>query len=295
MEAENAVSTIGIVAAKHRPEAMEWACMFATRFDELGLAVRLDEALVGICDDRFEYESREKVCETDLVVVLGGDGTLLSVARIAGPAGTLMMALDVGSLGFLAKARPEVIIEHLDEVVLGAFEIDERLMLKMTLIDSAGKVVATDTALNDIVVSARDGRKVVSLRAEIDGEELGTYRSDGLIVSTPTGSTGYTLSAGGPIVDTRISCLILTAICPHTLSSRPLVLPEYAHIRIEVPTGGKRPGEVYATGDGQVMHRVCEECAVIVTAAPTRARLVRLRQKSYFANLVDKLMPGMKD
>lgn len=295
MHAENTVSTIGIVAAKHRPDAMEWACVFATRFDELGLEVHLDEALAGVCGGHFAYESRAKLCDSDLVVVLGGDGTLLSVARIAGPSETLLMALDVGSLGFLAKARPEVIIDHLDEVVSGAFEIDERLMVQMTLVDAMGNIMAKDTALNDVVVSACDGRKVVSLRVKIDGEELGTYRSDGLIISTPTGSTGYTLSAGGPIVDTRISCLVLTAICPHTLSSRPLVLPEYAQIRIEVPADGKHPGQVYATVDGQVNHELCQECAVIVTAAPQKAKLVRLRQKSYIANLVDKLMPGMKD
>ncbi len=289
------IRTIGIVAAMHKPEAVRWAAVFAQRLAERGVTVKLDEALAEQCTGDYAFGGKDFIVDAELVLVLGGDGTLLSMARSAAPAGTALLGLDVGSFGFLAKDSPETTLEQLDRIIGRDFQIDERFMLQLTVRNGAGGVAAQDTALNDVVISTGDGRRVVSLQTWVNGDEIGTYRADGLIVSTPTGSTGYNLSAGGPIADAQMSCMILTPVCPHTLSSRPLVLPAAAEVKVCVPPDGKRPGAVMATVDGQEKHPVDADGCVVVTQAAHRARLVRLQPWSYYANLVDKLMPGLRE
>jgi len=168
-------------------------------------------------------------------------------------------------------------------------------MLQAAVQDARGNLTVEAAALNDVVISSSDRRRVVSLRTWVDGEAIATYGADGLIVATPTGSTAYNLSAGGPIVDPRLSCLILTAICPHTLCIRPLLLAASAEVRVSVPPDGKRPEQLLVTLDGQDNYAVAPDAVVTITQAPHRARLVRLTPDSYFTNLVDKLMPGLAD
>ncbi len=289
------IATIGIIAAAHKPEAVRWAGLFAQRLAELGIAVKLAEALAPHCSGEYSFGDRAFLAESDLIIVLGGDGTLLSMARCAGPAGTPLVGLDVGSFGFLAKHSPEAALKNLEAVISGDLCIDERMMLQATVQHADGSIAAEDSALNEVVIASSDGRRVVSLQTWVDGEAIGTYCADGVMVATPTGSTGYNLSAGGPIIDPRMSCMVLTAICPHTLCSRPLLLPDSVEVRIGVPADGKRPGQILATVDGQESYVVGADCTVAITKATHRARLVRLRPESYFTNLVDKLMPGLAE
>lgn len=289
------ISTVGIVAATHRPEAVEWARVFAERLSEMGAQLRLIEQLGENNEFRHCCGDQAYVAASDLIIVLGGDGTLLSVARCAGPIGTPILGLDVGSFGFLAKGEPGAAIGELDRLLAGEFAIEPRMMLRLSIEDADGTRTAEDCALNDAVVSGADGRHVVCLRTEVDGEQFGTYRADGLIVATPTGSTGYNLSAGGPIVDPRMSCMVLTAVCPHTLCYRPMVLPDHVQVRVCVPEGGKHPGVVTATVDGQKSYVLERNSSAVIEMAPHVARLVRLHDRPYFPYIVSKLMPGLAE
>jgi len=287
------ISRVGVIAATHRPEALHWAVQYTRRLRELGVEVRVSEQLRGHCGEEFAYGDKQFLADTDLVIVLGGDGTLLSMARCAGPVGTPMLGLDVGSFGFLAADAPDVTIEQLERVLTGDYMTESRQMLALSLENAAGEVIVEDSALNDVVISSRDGERMVSLQTEIDGELLGTYRADGLIVATPTGSTGYNLSAGGPVVEPNVSAIIVTAICPHTVSSRPIVLPDTVEVKVTVPRDERHTGPIRATMDGQETHAVALEWSVVVKRAAHEAHLVRLRRDFYFANLVEKLMPGL--
>ena len=287
------IGSVGVIAATHRPEAVRWAVQYVRRLRELGVEVRLAEELSGECGGEFACGDKRFLAETDLVIVLGGDGTLLSMARSAGPAGTPMLGVDVGSFGFLAADAPDVTMAQLEQVLAGDCIIENRQMLALALEDAAGKVMVEDSALNDVVISSGEGERMVSLKTEFDGEVLGTYRADGLIVATPTGSTGYNLSAGGPVVEPNVAGIIVTAICPHTVSCRPIVLPDTAEIRISKARDDRHPSPICATVDGQETHAVGLDWVVTVRRAAHEARLVRLRQRSYFANLVEKLMPGL--
>lgn len=289
------IDTVGIVAAMHRPEAIEWARAFAGRLAEMGAQLRLIDELGDCRTAGCSCGDQAYVAASDLIIVLGGDGTLLSVARCAGPIGTPILGLDVGSFGFLAKGEPRAAIGELDRVLAGEFAIEARMMLKLSVQDAEGRIATEDCALNDVVVSGADGRHVVCLRTEVDGEQFGTYRADGLIVATPTGSTGYNLSAGGPIVDPRLSCIVLTAVCPHTLCYRPMVLPDHVQVRVSVPAGGKHPGVVAATVDGQKSYTIERDSSAIIEKAPHMARLVRLHDRPYFPYIVAKLMPGLAE
>ncbi len=289
------IKTVGIVAAIHRPDALEWARVFAGRLMSMGANLRLISGLGEHCEPGLDCGDQSFVAESDLIIVLGGDGTLLSVARCAGPIGTPILGLDVGSFGFLAKGEPGAAMNDIERLLAGDFAIERRMMLKLSVYDAEGRLTAEDNALNDAVVSGADGRRVVCLRMEVDGEQFGTYRADGLIVATPTGSTGYNLSAGGPIVDPRLSCIILTAVCPHTLCYRPMVLPDHVRVRIRVPEGGKHPGLVTATADGQERYEIERTGSVVIEKAPHTAGLVRLHDRPYFPYIVEKLMPGLAE
>jgi NAD+ kinase len=294
MTCKSKISSVGIAAAMHKPEAVRWARQFACRLAELGVAVRLAGALQDHCQGDYGFGDEQYLAESDLVIVLGGDGSLLLMARSAAPLGTPVLGLDVGSFGFLSQDDPQYAFEHLEQLHSGHYRLEERLMLQATVQDSTGRVKAQENALNDAVVSCHDGRRVVSLEAFIDEDCIGDFRADGLIVATPTGSTGYSLSAGGPIVSPQVACMTLTAICPHTLGFRPLVIPAESQVRITVPEGGKRPGAIFLTIDGQQQHEVGELDSVIVTRAPYTVKLARMQSKSYVANLVDKLMSGLR-
>ncbi|UCC81636.1 MAG: NAD(+)/NADH kinase [Gemmatimonadota bacterium] len=234
--------------------------------------------------------------EIDLLVTLGGDGALLGGARWAGPAGTPVLGVNLGRLGFLTASGLEELEESLARIAGGDFVLDTRMGLEARL-EHRRDEAEPFYALNDAVLHRGGLVRVVHLKVWVDEDEVGLYRGDGVIVATPTGSTAYSLSAGGPIVDPRLDAIVVTPICPHTLAVRPLVLRASAQITLEVVSS---PEDLILTIDGQVGSQLKPGDRVVVCKAPEPVRLVRLPGQSFFSLLRRKLKwgdvsEGMKD
>jgi NAD+ kinase len=222
----------------------------------------------------------------ELIVVMGGDGTILSVARHYGALGLPIFGVNVGGLGFLTEISLDELYSCMEEHVLtGSFEVEKRLVLTATL-RRGGRAVWQENVLNDAVINKGALARIAELTTFIDDEYLTTYRADGLIVATPTGSTAYTLSAGGPIVYPTLRHLILLPICPHTLSNRPLILPETVTVAITLDEKGQ---DLYLTLDGQVGQALQPGDRVEVKSADYHLKLVKSPHRSHFEVLRTKL------
>ena len=243
-----AVKTVGIFAkpnssraTKLVPELLRWLAHHGieARFDNE--TARYAGMLVGL--------DRQHVPEgCNLAIVLGGDGTLLSAARAVGNRAIPLLAINLGGLGFLTAITTEDLFPELERAIAGSLKITRRKMLSVSLVRE-NATVATYQALNDVVIAKSAIARMVYLEAWADGSFVCEYKADGLIVSTPTGSTAYSLSAGGPIIYPTMDSICLTPICPHTLTNRPLIIPAEMGVRVVSKALGE---EAYLTVDGQV-------------------------------------------
>lgn len=224
----------------------------------------------------------------DLLVTLGGDGTLLRGARWAGPAGTPVLGVNLGRLGFLTSIALDEVEGALAHVAAGDIVLDERMALEVR-VEQGGASSEPYFALNDAVLHKGGFARLFLLRICVEDEEVGLYRADGVIVSTPTGSTAYSLSAGGPILDPRLDAIVTTPISPHTLAVRPLVLPADAQVTIEAVSA---PEDVTLTIDGQVGSALRPGDRVTVRKAQQPVHLVRLPGQSFFSLLRRKFIWG---
>ena len=224
----------------------------------------------------------------DLVVTLGGDGTLLSVARHPAP-GVPVLGVDIGgTLGFLTACNPAEFPRLLEAALSGKAAVEPRRLLAVTVTE-AGQPPRRYRVVNDAVVSRTALARIATIRVAADGAIVSRFRGDGIIVSTPTGSTGYNLSTGGPILAPRMPAITLTPICPHTLSLRPLVLPD--SVRLELAVEGD-PSEVYLTLDGQEGFPVSSAMKIAIARAPIAVGLIRHSEDSFFDVLAGKLAFG---
>jgi NAD+ kinase len=226
------------------------------------------------------------VARGDLVVAFGGDGTILLAARHIGSKGTPILGVNLGKLGFLAELSPEEIPHAVPDLIAGKFAVEERLVLEAAVPSQPGMVVR---GLNDIVVDKSRSSRMISMQTNIDGAFAVTYRGDGLIVSTPTGSTGYALSNGGPIVIPTCDVFGITPIAPHTLNGRPLIVPATSNITITVEAPA---GEVLLSADGQEEALLRPPIEIVIRKAGYRVRLVKRQDRSYFEVLRAKLFWG---
>jgi NAD+ kinase len=284
------VTSVGLVVRPESAEALAVAGDLAAELARRGVPLRVDPGLAGLAPSA-ETGEAAFVLGADLVLAFGGDGTLLGVARAAAPLGTLVLGVDVGSFGFLAEEAPAAVREGLDDVLAGRCELDERMMLEVE-VRRGEEVEESYLALNDAVVARATYRHLARLRCEVDGHHLATYPADGLIVATPTGSTAYNLSAGGPIVDPTVDCFLVAAICPHTLYSRPLVVDAGRVMEIRLEPRPGRDDALCLTADGLPPRCLEEGERVVIRRAACRARLVHLCRRSFFDRLRDKLSWG---
>lgn len=239
------------------------------------------------CRPQFRYTDREAVPDwIECAIVLGGDGTLIQAARDLAGSNIPLLGVNMGTLGYLAQiGREEDIFPALDELIADRYGLEQRIMLKGTVI-SDGKVVAEDIALNDIVLS-RMGRNMICFNLSIDGEFLNDYSADGIIAATPTGSTAYNLSAGGPIAVPDSEMILLTPICPHTLNSRSVVLAPDRVIELEI-TGRGETGK-FLSFDGDTQVNLKNGDLVRIERSETVTTLVRLKKVSFLENLRDRM------
>jgi len=226
--------------------------------------------------------------QVDLMIVLGGDGTLLSAARALGSHKVPILAVNLGGLGFLTSVTLDELYPLLEQVVAGKHRISERMMLDAAIL-RGGQPTERQCALNDAVANKAALARMLDFDVHVDGNHVGRYRADGLVVATPTGSTAYSLAAGGPIIDPDLDAFVITPICPHMLTNRPLVVPDTARIDLDF-TAADEP--VYITLDGQIGFQLKPQDRVSITKSKSRVALVRPPSKTYFEVLRSKLKWG---
>ena len=280
---------IGIVAKTDRQEARTVVPQLLEWCRARGLQPLCEKETAGVCPEAAVATAMrpELPAQVDLLLVLGGDGTLLSMARLVGDLGVPILGVNLGGLGFLTALTVEELFPALEAYLSGGLVIEERMMLAAG-VSRQGERLSEYVALNDMVITKSAMSRIIRLEVAIDGQLATGYRADGLIISTPTGSTAYGLSAGGPIVFPTMDAVVLTPICSHTLTNRPIVLPASQRIEVTLLTDQ----DVMLTADGQVGFALKPLDTVEVRCAAARTRLLRFPQKHFFSVLRTKLKWG---
>jgi NAD+ kinase len=281
------IRTVGLVVKRDRPRAARLARRMMTWLARRRVRVLVDaEANVTGAAAR----SKDTLArEADLLVVLGGDGTLLSIARRTSRR-VPILGVNMGELGFLTEIAEREAMPMLDQVLAGRFELDRRMMLS-TAVTRGTQVARRSRALNDVVITNGALARIIEFTVSVDGLLLATYRADGVIVATPTGSTAYSLSAGGPIVEPTVEVLLVSPISPHTLSNRPVVLPPDAVVRVAV---APHEQDALLTIDGQEGMPLAGGDVVEVRRDRTAVSLVRSPHRTYYDVLRSKLGWGAR-
>jgi NAD+ kinase len=283
-----AVRTVGIFSKPNSAPAMELVPELLGWLAQRGIESRLDRETARYAGTLPGLDREHVPMGCDLAVVLGGDGTLLSAARAVGNRAIPLLAVNLGGLGFLTSIPMEDLFPELERALTGSQEVMRRKMLRVSLI-RAGKAVAEYQALNDVVIAKSAIARIVDLEAWAGDSFICEYKADGLIISTPTGSTAYSLSAGGPIVYPTVNAICLTPICPHMLTNRPLIVPSEMPIRI---VSKALDEDAYLTVDGQIGSPLEGGDAVECSIADFDVLLINTPDKTFFDVLRQKLKWG---
>jgi NAD+ kinase len=281
------VTRVGIVAKTDAPEAVVTGLLEWLHARNVAVMLEKETATLAPAATVAVATKSELPSLVDLIVVLGGDGTLLSMARAVGDLGVPLLGVNVGGLGFLTATTLDEMFPAVEAALAGRMRVDDRMLLHAHVVRN-GETLGDYVALNDVVITKSAMSRIINLSVSVEAQHATSYRADGLIISTPTGSTAYCLSAGGPIVYPAVDAIVLTPIASHTLTNRPIVLPG-AH-RIEVTLNTDQ--EVMLTLDGQVGVPLRERDVVAVKKASATIRLLRFPQKDFFTVLRTKLKWG---
>jgi NAD+ kinase len=277
---------IGLVGnRRYRPIGTILSAL-AAEAPALGVRLFLEPELASLVPGR--SAGALDAAQLDMLVSLGGDGTLLRGARLACLRGIPILGINLGRVGFLAAAGPETATETLRRLVRGEYTIESRLALSTRVGGRAEEFLA----VNDVVIHKGGIARVIRVSVAVDGQEVGTYSGDGIIVSTPTGSTAYSMSAGGPVVVPGVDAVVVTAICPHTLAVRPLVTPASATLSLRVLDPVPSPEELIVSIDGQVAAKLQPREEVTVVRATRPVLLAQAGAESFFVRLREKLQWG---
>jgi NAD+ kinase len=283
---EGVPRTVGLVIKRQHPDATALAASVARRLRTRGVAVLADQPLDGV--DATIADNHEIVATADLVIALGGDGTLLRTARLVGPRGLRIFGVNLGGLGFLTEVSTADALTAVDRVLAGDFHMDRRATLAVR-VDRGGTRIAESQVLNDAVINKSALARIIDLSTSVDGEYLCVYKADGLIVATPTGSTAYSLSAGGPVVSPSVGVVILSPICPHTLTQRPLVVSDSSTVRVALRAVDQ---DVVLTLDGQEGVPLRDGDVIEIAKSPHEVCLVRTGTRGFLTVLREKLHWG---
>jgi NAD+ kinase len=280
---------VGLYSKPNIPRAQEIVPTLYAWLCERGLTVRFDEQTGIYLNRRDEAVDRRKVHDNcDLVIVLGGDGTLLAAARALAGRPVPIFPVNLGNLGFLTAITIDEIYPELERALKGEYRVAERRMLHCEL-HRGSRIIGQYEALNDVVLTKASLARMIEVEAWVDQHFVCTYRADGLIVSTPTGSTAYSLSAGGPIVFPSVATLLITPICPHMLTNRPVLVPDSSVIQI---TSRSLADGAYLTIDGQVGEPVDRGDRVVCQRSDKCVYLIRPPRMMFFDVLREKLSWG---
>jgi NAD+ kinase len=283
-----AFQTIGLIAKHQDPGVADTLAKLLADLRKRGQEVLLDESVA----DYFRHHGetavdRDTLAErSDLVIVVGGDGTMLNAGRSVAETNVPMLGINLGRMGFLADVSPNDMHLRLDEILNGRYCEEQRSLLHTTVYRH-GKAVSESDALNDVVVHKWDIARMIELDTAIDGQFLYSLRADGLIVSTPTGSTAYALSGGGPILEPTLPALVLVPVCPHTLSNRPLVVSD--QVCIEILVQGDDHNQSQITCDGQLNFGLLTGDVVRIRRKAETMRLIHPEHHDHFDVMRRKL------
>jgi NAD+ kinase len=292
--AQPSIKRIGVVVKPHQPDALQTLCRLTEWLSQR------DIKLVGgpeIERERIEHQTgcviesvkEEALAKTvDLMLVLGGDGTMIATARMLGDIEVPVMGVNYGGLGYLAEFPLEELFSALEAILAGDYKVQERLMLAVEL-RRGEELITKNRVLNDVVVNKSALARIIEIETYLNNQFLNRFRADGLIVSTPTGSTAYNLSAGGPIIFPSMNAVVITPICPFTLSNRPIVVPDDSVIEVRLMTKNE---EVALTLDGQVGFPLQAGDRALIRKSNATFNLVQPANRNYFDVLRDKLKWG---
>ena len=291
---ESEIKRIGVVVKPHQPDALETLCRLTSWLNEHGIA------LVGLPEierERIEHETGCPVTvvddtdiakQVDLMLVLGGDGTMIATARMVADTELPVMGVNYGGLGYLAEFPIEELFPALEAILRGEYQMQKRVMLSVEMW-RGDELVTRNRVLNDVVVNKSALARIIEIEAYLNRQFVNSFRADGLIVATPTGSTAYNLSAGGPIIFPSMNAVVITPICPFTLSNRPIVVPDDSVIEIRLMTKNE---EVALTLDGQVGLPMQAGDRVTIRKSKAAFNLVQPPNRNYFDVLRNKLKWG---
>lgn len=282
------MKNIGVFCKQKVPVGREILTELTRWLHKKNLRVLMDQDTAGVIGQTSTYRRNEIPARADLIIVLGGDGTLLSVARITHPYNVPVLAVNLGSLGFLTEITLPDLYEVLDKVLTGQFDFEPRMLLNACLWRD-GEKVGEFHVLNDVVINKGALARIVNLEVRVNNQYMTSYRADGLIISTPTGSTAYSLSAGGPIIHPSMNALALSPICPFTLTNRSIVIPDQSLIQVELATENEN---VRVTLDGQESCDMVHGDALEVKKTQTTIKLIQAPGKNYYQTLRKKLHWG---
>jgi len=281
--------TIAIAAKPHAHNILQVLNETCDWLLKRGLNVRVDEQVAHMVSSAVERMPREHILNgADMVMVFGGDGTLISVARIAPELSVPILGVNVGALGFLTELTLDELFSSLSEILDGKFMLEERIAIRAR-VSSAERKAKTFFAVNDFVINKSAIARMIDIRTYVDDSFVTKYRGDGLIISTPTGSTAYSLAAGGPILQPTTNVLVLSPICPHTLTNRPIVVPDSVVIKTQLLSKGQ---EVTLTIDGQEAVPLFDGDEILVFKAMEKLRLIQTIKSDYYSILRKKLSWG---
>jgi NAD+ kinase len=290
----SSIRRVGLVVKPHQPDALQTICGVVEWLAERGIS------LVGTPDlerERIEHqtgcavetvEPAQLAANVEVLLVLGGDGTMIATARMLGDREVPVLGVNYGGLGYLAEFRIEELYTALESILQGNYRLETRVMLAVELLRGTEEVTRTQV-LNDVVINKSALARIIEIEANLNQQFVNSFRADGLIVSTPTGSTAYNLSAGGPVIYPSMNAVVITPICPFTLSNRPIVVPDDSVIELCLKTEHE---EVALTLDGQVGFPLQAEDRVIIRKSRTTFNLVQPMNRNYFEVLRDKLRWG---
>jgi len=288
------IKRIGVVVKPHQPDALDTLCRLTEWLKERGIQ------LVGQPEIAHEQIKQKTGCAVeivkdeelapavDLILVLGGDGTMIATARMVGDTQVPVIGVNYGGLGYLAEFPIEELFAALESILAGEYKVQKREMLAVELWRGE-ELITRNRVLNDVVVNKSALARIIEIEAYLDSQFVNLFRADGLIVATPTGSTAYNLSAGGPVIYPSMNAVVITPICPFTLSNRPIVVPDESVIEVRLMTDKE---EVALTLDGQVGFPLQVHDRIVIMKSNNTFNLVQPPHRNYFGVLGDKLKWG---
>ena len=277
--------TIGLIAHPGKPGVGDLVNSLAAEFARFSMSILLEKETAAVSGQRSEMTIAQLGGKADLLVVVGGDGTILNVTGQLGEASPPIFGINVGSLGFLTCASSPAFREAVECIAKGKMTFSNRALLEVVLRDSTEKYKPM-TALNDAVFSRGELSRLIRLRTRVNGEALTEFNADGLIIATPTGSTAYSLSAGGPILEPESGVFVITPICPHVLTNRSIIVSEKSVIEVEA---SEPDYPVYLTVDGREPLRIAKDATVQIRKAKKTMQLAAMPDMSFFSVVRQKL------